>query len=95
MHDELDLFIVTDSRLIGIDQVGPLTRRVTECGLDQVQEVNAEVSGIFQTLFRYGHINIHTASETSDMVVRYAPNPIETANKLDIIISEFKKWLRQ
>jgi uncharacterized membrane protein YdbT with pleckstrin-like domain len=69
INDELDLFIITDQRIIGIDQVSSLSRRVTECGLDRVQEVNAEVTGILQTLLGYGHVHIHTASEHSDMVI--------------------------
>ncbi len=53
MNDELDLFIITDQRIIGIEQVSSLSRRVSECGLDRVQEVNAEVTGILQTVLRY------------------------------------------
>jgi uncharacterized membrane protein YdbT with pleckstrin-like domain len=69
INDELDLFIITDQRIIGIDQVSSLSRRVTECGLDRVQEVNAEVTGILQTILGYGQVHIHTASEHSDMIV--------------------------
>lgn len=90
MNDELDLFIITDQRIIGIDQVSSLSRRVSECGLDRVQEVNAEVTGILQTLLRYGHVHIHTASENSDMIVRYAPNPVENGNRINTIISEYR-----
>ena len=89
VNDELDLFIITDQRIIGIDQVSSLSRRVSECGLDRVQEVNAEVTGILQTILRYGHVHIHTASENSDMIVRYAPNPVENGNRINTIISEY------
>ncbi len=90
INDELDLFIITDQRIIGIEQISSLSRRVTECGLDRVQEVNAEVTGVLQTVLRYGHVHIHTASEHSDMIVNYAPNPVENGNKINSIISEYR-----
>lgn len=90
INDELDLFIITDQRIIGIDQVSSLSRRVTECSLDRVQEVNAEVTGILQTIFHYGHVHIHTASEHSDMIVSYAPDPVENGNRINTIISEYR-----
>lgn len=90
INDELDLFIITNERIIGIEQIGALSRKVSECNLDRVQEVNAEVSGIMQTLFGYGHIHIHTASEHSDMIVLFAPHPIESGRRINGIISEFR-----
>lgn len=90
INDELDLFIITNERIIGIEQLGPLSRKVSECNLDRVQEVNAEISGIMQTLFGYGHIHIHTASEHSDMMVYYAPHPIERGRRINSIISELR-----
>lgn len=90
INDELDLFIITNERIIGIEQLWPLSRKVSECNLDRVQEVNAEVSGIMQTLFGYGHIHIHTASEHSDMIVFFAPHPIESGRRINGIISEIR-----
>lgn len=90
INDELDLFIITNERIIGIEQLGPLSRKVSECNLDRVQEVNAEISGIMQTIFGYGHIHIHTASEHSDMIVYFAPHPIESGRRINGIISEFR-----
>ncbi len=91
INDELDLFIITNERIVGIQQVGALSRKVSECNLDRVQEVNAEVSGIMQTIFGYGHIHIHTASENSDMIVLYAPHPIESGQRINSIIGGFRK----
>ncbi len=90
INNELDLLIITDQRIIGIDQISSLSRRVSECGLDRVQEVNAEVNGILQTILHYGHIHIHTASENSDMIISYAPNPVENGNRINTIISEYR-----
>ncbi len=40
-------------RIIGIEQISVLSRSVTECSLDKVQEVNAHTSGIVEALFGY------------------------------------------
>jgi Bacterial PH domain len=88
--DELDIFIITNERIIGIDQISALSRTVSECSIDRVQEVNAEVSGILQTIFSYGHVHIHTASEHSDMTISFAPNPVENARQINNVIHEFR-----
>lgn len=90
LSDELDLFIVTDNRIIGIDQISALARSVSECPLDRVQEVNAHTAGIWQTIFWFGDVHIRTASETSNMVIRYAPNPIENARRINNVIWEYR-----
>ena len=90
VNDELDLFVITNKRVIGIEQMGALTRKVSECSLDKVQEVNSSVSGILPTLFWYGQVNIFTASETSRMTVSYAPDPVENSRKINTIIHEVK-----
>lgn len=90
INDELDLFIITDTRIIGIEQVSVLSRTVTEFSLDRVQEVNAHTAGIIQTLFCYGDVHIHTASDTSNIIVKYAPDPIENARKINNIIQEHR-----
>lgn len=63
---------------------------MTECSLDRVQEVNAHTAGIIQTLFGYGDVLIHTASDTSNIVVKYAPDPIENARRINNIIQEHR-----
>lgn len=90
INDELDIFIITDSRVIGIEQISALSRSVTECSLDRVQEVNAHTAGIFQTIFGFWDVHIHTASETSNMIVGYAPDPIENCRRINNIIQEYR-----
>lgn len=51
ISDELDLFIITNMRVIGVNQISALSRSVTECSLDRVQEVNAHTAGMLQTIF--------------------------------------------
>jgi hypothetical protein len=90
INDELDIIIITNSRVISIEQLWPLSRTVTECSLDRVQEVNAHTAGILQTIFDFGDVHIRTASETSNMIVKYSPDPIENSRRINNIIQEYR-----
>lgn len=90
LNDELDLFVITDNRIIGIEQLSPLARKISESPLDRIQEVDAEQRWLLQTLFNYGTVNIHTASETSNMVVSIAPEPVENARLINNIIQDYR-----
>ena len=41
-NNELDLFIITDQRIRGIEQISFLNRTISECSLEDVKEVNAQ-----------------------------------------------------
>lgn len=90
INDELDIIIITDSRVISVEQISALSRTVTECALDRVQEVTAHTAGIFQTLFGFGDVHIHTASESSHMIVKYSPDPIENCRRINNIIQSYR-----
>lgn len=90
VNDELDLLLITNERVIGVEQITPLSRTVSECSLDRVQEVNSLVAGVFPSIFWYGEVHVYTASEMSNMIVKYAPNPVENVRKINTIIQELK-----
>lgn len=56
-----DVFIVTDRRIIDVDQRGFFHRTVSEAGYEAMQDVRFAVSGLWQTVFRYGSVNVQTA----------------------------------
>lgn len=54
------VYIVTNQRLIQITQKGLLKRSVVTLGLDQVQMVNYEISGLEETLLGHGTLVVQT-----------------------------------
>lgn len=42
LNHELDLFVITNNRIIGVEQISFLNRTVSEANLGQVQEVNSK-----------------------------------------------------
>jgi Bacterial PH domain len=61
----LSIQIVTDKRLIDIDQRGLFQREVNELSIDKVEDVSYKQNGIFGAVFNYGHVTVQTAAEVS------------------------------
>ncbi len=71
----LDVYIVTNERIVDIVQNGFFKRAISELHLHQVQDVNAQVKGFFPTLMHYGDIYIQTAGEQENFIFKSVPNP--------------------
>ena len=78
----LDVDIVTDRRIVDIDQNGLFKRHISELHLRQVQDVNARVEGIAATLFHFGDVHIQTAGERANFVFRSIPHPYSVAKQI-------------
>jgi hypothetical protein len=88
----LDVYIVTDRRIVDIDQNGFFKREIAELHLHQVQDVSANVTGIFGTLLHFGDVSIQTAGERENFIFRSIPHPYEVAKQ---IINLHEKHLEQ
>lgn len=80
------VFIVTDQRLIQINQKGFWNKSVVDIGLNQIQMVNYEVSGLEETLLGFGTINIQTF--VGDLVIHDIHHPAKTQKKILAILRE-------
>ncbi len=87
----LDVFVVTNRRVISIDQQGFFRRHIGSFRLDKLQDMNVEVNGLIATLLDYGTVEAETASSSSGEFRSYnLPKPRElkdiiltAANQLD------------
>lgn len=71
----LDLWIVTNSRIIDIAQNGLFDRIITELELSRIQDVTTDVRGVFGTIFHYGDLIVTTASNTNSIIFHQIPYP--------------------
>ncbi|MCX6808384.1 MAG: PH domain-containing protein [Candidatus Berkelbacteria bacterium] len=78
----LDVYIVTDRRIVDISQEGFFSRQIAELHLHQVQDVNARVKGIFGTLLHFGDVFIQTASDHENFVFQSIPHPYTVAKQI-------------
>lgn len=63
----LDIFLITNCRLIDFDQQGLFNKNVTETNFDNIQDISYNKKGIFATIFDYGNIVVKTASQNSNL----------------------------
>ncbi len=61
-HYYLDLWIITDRRIIVVDQIGFFHRKVGSFRLERLQDIKASVNGIIATFLNFGTIRAQTAS---------------------------------
>ena len=74
------VFIVTDQRFLQISQKGLFHRAVADLGLNQIQSVNYEVSGLQETLLGFGTIKMQTY--VGDLVIHDVHHPAKIQKKL-------------
>lgn len=72
----LDIWIITSKRIIDIEQRGLFDRSISEFSLANVQDVTIEISGVVQTLLKFGNLHVQTASE-NNFVIKDAPHLYE------------------
>ncbi len=80
------IFIVTDQRLIQITQKGLFHRSVVDIGLNQIQMVNYEISGLEETLLGFGTIMVQTYM--GDLVVHNVHRPAKIQKKMIHILRD-------
>lgn len=71
----LNMYIVTDERIVNIQQLGLLRHTISELHLEQIQDVTAEIHGLPENIFDYGDVYIQTAGETERFVFHNIPGP--------------------
>lgn len=61
-HYYLDLWVITDRRIIVVDQIGFFNRKVSSFRLERMQDIKVSVNGILATFLNFGTLRAQTAS---------------------------------
>ena len=78
----LDLWVVTDERILDIDQEGVFLRKVSELALHNIQDVHVEVKRVFATLFNFGTIEVQTAGAEQRFEFDGIPDPQKVSRQI-------------
>jgi len=81
-----NIYMLTDERIVDIDFVNILYRRVSIAKLDEVQDVNVIASGAFETFFDYGSVMVQTAAEVTQFEFANIPKPDKVATTINQLI---------
>lgn len=87
-----DVWVITNLRIVNIEQKGLFNRSVSEMGFSRIQDVTAEVIGIIPTFLNYGDVFIQTAAETERFLFRQVPDPYHIK---DVIMQMQKRRAQQ
>lgn len=71
----MDVWIVTDARIVDIELHGLFEREHSEFMLSRVQDVTVAVNGVFQTMFDFGNVQVQTAGEAKSFIFYEVPHP--------------------
>lgn len=76
----LNVHIVTDQRIVDIDQVGLLFREVSELNIETIEDVTSQNVGVFGNVLNYGTVFIQTAGAAQRFEFHNVPNPGQIAS---------------
>ncbi len=71
----LNFHVITNERIVDIEQKSLLHHTISELHLEQIQDVTAEVHGLLENILDYGDVFIQTAGETNRFKFDKIPNP--------------------
>ncbi len=70
----LDMWIITNKRIISIDQQGFFRRSVSSFRFERLQDITVDIHGLIETLLDFGRIKADTAGH-EPFIIRGIPNP--------------------
>jgi len=88
----LDVWIITDKRVVDVEQKGLFNRNVSELELKNIQDITTEVSGIIPTFLNFGDVHIQTAAEKTRFHFKQIGDPYSIK---DILMNLRKKESRE
>ncbi|MEY2641276.1 MAG: hypothetical protein RL150_669 [Candidatus Parcubacteria bacterium] len=71
----LDVWVVTNQRVIDIEQRGLFSREVATMQLSKIQDIATDVRGFIATMIGFGDVRIQTAGNEREFVIRGVAYP--------------------
>ncbi|MCD5380447.1 PH domain-containing protein [Candidatus Gracilibacteria bacterium] len=90
LDHELDMYVITNNRIIGVEQISFLNRKVSECNLGQVQEVGSHTKGLLANLLNFGTVKIQTAGNATNFAMTYCPEALDNSRSILNIVDHYR-----
>lgn len=71
----LNIQIITNLRIVDIDQVGLFHHEMSELHIDKIEDVTSQVQGVIGTIFDYGDVYVQTAAAIDKFEFTNVPHP--------------------
>lgn len=86
----LDVWVITNKRILDIDQQGLLRRDVASVEIQNVQDVKVTVNGILAMFFKVGDIHLQTAGVQKEFVLKDAKNAEKVREVIFNLLQDIK-----
>jgi hypothetical protein len=93
LNYELDVFILTNNRIVCVEQKTFLNRAVGETTLDKVQEVSIETKWLLANLFDFGTLKILTSGSSPSFDMTYSPHPMTSSRYINNLVDRYRDSL--
>lgn len=87
----LDVWVITNKRVIDIEQHGFFRREVSSFQLDTIQDITYTISGIIPTWLHFGDVRVQTASISKNLILRQIPFPEDIKEHLVSVVERYGK----
>jgi hypothetical protein len=87
----LDVWIITDQKVISVDQQRLFVREISTLQLDKIQDLTVEVKGIIPTMFHFGDILIQTAGEKREFIMLKIAEPQKVKDTIIHVIEQYNR----
>ena len=87
----LDVWFITNIRLVDVEQVGLFSRKVKSLRLERVQDISVEIRGFIATMLSFGDIHVQTAGASRKIILFQAKDPYEVKKDISTVIEEISK----
>jgi uncharacterized membrane protein YdbT with pleckstrin-like domain len=77
-----DVWIITNERIVNIEQKGLFNRHISELRFSRVQDVTASVDGLVPTMLNFGDVYVQTASEEDHFIFRQVGDPFAVKDEV-------------
>lgn len=88
----LDTWIVTNDRLLNIEQDGVFARTMAELDLYRIQDATSDIKGFFPSIFGYGNVHIQTAGAKKKFELEQVPHPHDLRKMIMDLAEEDRKF---
>lgn len=91
LNHELDLFVITNNRIIWVEKKSFLDKKTSEYSLWKIQEVNSKTKWLLANILNYWILSIKIEWKKNPMKVFYVSDSMEKAKILLNIVNDYRK----
>jgi uncharacterized membrane protein YdbT with pleckstrin-like domain len=78
----LDVWIVTDRRIIDSTQKGFFNRTTSELHMGRIQDISVQTKGVIQTVLKFGDLHVQTAGTEERFVFEQITHPEKVKDEI-------------